>query len=139
MNKTIISLIAALVFAAGSGGRPCAGDILEGIDLFAITERHEGQHLLDWWTFWPVPPGYIQSADMDPRDPNAGPKWPPVGDYVTDNLEGTSQYPDFDPTKQDSDQDGYYDFDDLGYDAECSWTNGNADTADWANPGKQYK
>ena len=37
------------------------------------------------------------------------------------------------------DFDGRVDFDDLGYDAECSWTNGSANSSDWGNPGKQYK
>lgn len=116
----------------------CKQAIMDGIDNFAVTERHEGQHRNDWLTFWPWPIGYIQSDDMDPPTPGAPPNWPPVGDYVPDNLEGTLQYPDFRPTAQDSDGDWYYDFDDLGYDAECNWTTGAADTADWSNPGHQY-
>ena len=125
--------------AAGSAPDNCGSpDPVDGIDLFAVTERHEGQHRTDWWNFWPAPIGYIQSADMDPPDPNAGPDWPPVGDWVPDYLEGTLQYPLFRSTAQDSNGDGHFDFDDLGYDAECPWIIGHADTADWSNPGHQY-
>jgi hypothetical protein len=110
----------------------CDSTNWDGIDLFAATERHENEHYVDMWTFWPN--GYNQAADMDP------PVYPDTiyGDLVPDTLEGTYLYPNFNRFLKDSDNDGYIDFEDLGYDQECTWIKGTADSVDWANPGHQY-
>lgn len=48
----------------------------------------------------------------------------------------------FDPTKRDSNNNGESDFADYteprAYGAEHSWTQGSADSQDWAAPGHQH-
>jgi len=118
----------------------CAhNDIYDGIDLFAVTVRHENGHFADYDTMWVMPHGrYVPALDNDPNpNPNPGTL---NGDLVPDALEGFGKkYPQFDPQLWDSDLDNHVDFEDLGYDRECSqWTKTLGDTADWSNPGRQY-
>ena len=105
-------------------------NVRDGIDKFAAVERHENTHLTDWWLFWPN--GY------NPQDDNDEPAEPWPGDYIPDHLEGTPPFEQFDPHKRDSDNDTYIDFEDRGYDAECSWEWGSADQWDWTRFGHQY-
>jgi hypothetical protein len=121
--------------AAESSSSDCDNTTWFGIDLFAATEKHENQHLIDWWTFWPAPNGYVQSLDLDPPTP-ADSSW---GDGVPDSLEGLGHlFPGLSPSQKDPDNDNHTDFDDFGYDAECGWVKGSADSTDWSNHGHQY-
>jgi len=118
--------------AAESDQVPCSGQTVDGIDLFAVTCRHEEQHRLDYWNLWQYPHGgYIPGLDLDP-DPPPG---DPLGDWLPDADEPGLG---FDPMKWDTDGDNYKDFEDRGFDRECDWTPGDADDYDWANPGHQY-
>jgi len=56
-------------------------------------------------------------------------------DYVPDSIEPLYG---FDPRRTDTDGDGWKDWEDRGYDAECPWVESSADNEDWANPGHQY-
>lgn len=134
-----------------SGGMFCQidcaqGDIYTGIDLFAVTVRHEAGRYEDYRNMWWLPYGlYVNSLDNDPWNPHdpLPPGHPPDGDYVPDNIEGLGhQYPQFNPLKSNTDYpaDHHEDFEDLGFDRECpsNWTKGQADSEDWANPGHIY-
>lgn len=118
----------------------CAHQNYNGIDLFAVTVRHEAGHYEDYRDMWYLPYGrYVDLLDNDPNPPSGHPL---DGDLVPDNLEGSGNpYPQFDPLNWNSDypSDDHEDFEDLGYDRECSdWTKGHADREDWSNPGHQY-
>lgn len=102
----------------------------EGIDFYALTCRHEAVHLADWAAWWPG--GYNANADQD-------------GDLVPDNLEAGLGYDD---SKRDTDGDGQNDFEDHArdhardtsppWDAQHGWNIGDANSEDWACPGKQW-
>ncbi len=121
--------------AADSAFSDCDSTKWYGIDLFAATEKHENQHHIDWWTYWPAPYGYVQALDMDPPTPPDS----SYGDLVPDSLEGPGHlFPSLNPLLKDSDNDNQIDFEDFGYDAECSWAKGSADSTDWSKPGHQF-
>jgi len=99
--------------------------LLDGIDLFAYTCRHEARHVeknSDWF-----PNGWDYSSDGDI-------------DYIPNVLEpyfGSNVGGPFYTDDQDSDNDGYPDNEDYTMFTQTGWTKGNADTSDWANPGHQ--
>ena len=108
------------------------GVVCNGIDNFAVTCRHENQHLTDYLSFWGVGvPRDTITVDKDPGTPLPLRK----GDCIPDSLEPGMQ---LDSLLWDTNNDGHYDFDTRGYEAECNWIKGSADHEDWANPGHQY-
>lgn len=114
----------------------------EGIDFFANICRHEERHRLDLITLWGA------SSDRVPANDNDT----PFGDYlptnngtVTENSLGTPYHSGgYDPTLTVSFIDhmkygfGWSDIEDYCMHREVSWTNGTADSVDWACPGHQY-
>ncbi|HDH13071.1 MAG TPA: hypothetical protein ENG83_12880 [Nitrospirae bacterium] len=93
----------------------------DGIDTFAETCLHENQHKINYQTWWVPIGGYNAQLDQD-------------GDYVLDSAEPALN---LDPTKWDTDGDGWNDEHDIAYDAEFNWSAGRADSEDWSNPGHQ--
>ena len=112
------------------------------IDRFAWTSRHELKHVLLMSYMWGPT---TNRNDMDDQD-----EWM-LGDYLRD-VDEPAYHRGYDPHNTTSyDDEVYYGTDPIP-DAEddCMrdtifwsfvdvlWTNGNADSVDWANPGKQY-
>ena len=107
-----------------------------GIDFFANLCRHESQHQSDHIADWGADHGRDPTKDTD-------------GDMLPDNLEANlvSGHP-YDNTKAGTYDDtfGYLpppggklrDDEDYCLRREPSWTNGSANSVDWAHPGKQW-
>lgn len=110
--------------AAESDTVLCAAHRFSGIDMFAADCYHEKQHLNDYDAWWRPIGGYINNINLDSDL-----------DRVLNSAEPALG---FDSTLQDSDGDSFIDFEDRGYDAQCHWIPGTADSSDWANPGHQH-
>jgi hypothetical protein len=105
----------------------------EGIDLFANICRHEERHRLDMIGFWGVNSGIDSTRDID-------------DDHIPDNLEATLVPGHvYDNTVKAT----FFDTFDYGANPlpdnedyclrrQVSWTNGSANSVDWAYPGKQW-
>jgi len=95
----------------------------QNIDAFATVAIHELKHHTDWEANWDP---YDPAQDLDV-------------DIVKDSVESTyttfNGHEGYDKTKQDSDNDGVNDAEDLASTAENNWTNGDADDEDWCEPG----
>ena len=96
------------------------------IDHFAKTCLHEDRHRLDIQDMWP---------NAYPETLAARLTWDRDLDYVKNNYESIWG---FDPDDPDSDNDGHIDFEDRGFNAELAWTNGSANSEDWAVGGAQW-
>jgi hypothetical protein len=106
----------------------------EGIDFFAHMCRHEEQHRLDNIALWGASSDRVATNDVDK-------------DYLPDNQEATlvpghpytntlyGTYPD--TFNYGGDPLHLRDCEDYCLRRQASWTNGSADTNDWANPGHQ--
>ena len=97
------------------------------IDHFAKTCLHEDRHRLDFQDMWP---------NAYPETLAARLTWDRDLDYVKNNYESIWG---FDPDDPDSDNDGHIDFEDRGFNAELAWTNGSANSEDWAVGGAQWQ
>ena len=110
-----------------------------GIDCFAQTCRHEEQHRQDFSSLWGA--GTDRNNDDDPDV-----DWLPTDNgTVTENSLGTSYHEGgYDPDDANSVPDhweygvNWRDCEDYCMHRHASWTNGSANSVDWANPGKQY-
>jgi hypothetical protein len=107
------------------------GNLLDGIDNFAWTARHEGRHVTTNTSWYPN--DYDPSFDGD----NDG---MPNAQEAT--LGGTQQNPihggPFTAGVWDTDGDTLPDVEDYTDNTQAAWTEGSADGSDWANPGHQY-
>lgn len=108
-------------------------DSAYGIDFFAHTCRHEERHRLDDIALWGAGSDRNPSNDTD-------------GDFLPNDQEANlvPGHP-YDNTKFGTYADSFYygqdplrDGEDYCLRREQSWTNGAANSEDWANPGKQY-
>lgn len=114
---------------------PMGGDnggiLLDGIDNFAWTCRHEWRHVQTLSSWYPQ--GYEIAIDQD-QDM--------IPDAQEATLGGTQQNPinggHFDPTEYDTDGDGMRDVEDYTIATQKAWIKGSADSKDWANPGHQW-
>jgi len=97
-----------------------------GIDKFASVVRHEGRHREYFYSYWnPYLP--LLDADQDNlRD-----------DTETNLVSMTGGH--YEPTLTDTDGDGVNDGEDYASTAEQGWTDGSADSEDWAESGNQWK
>lgn len=104
----------------------------EGIDFFAHMCRHEERHRLDFITLWGA------GSDRDPGNDGDN-------DYLPDDQEANlvAGHP-YDNTKYGTYPDTFNygenplrDCEDYSLRRQSSWTNGSADSVDWANPGHQ--
>ncbi|MDF7809534.1 hypothetical protein P4E94_19005 [Pontiellaceae bacterium B12219] len=108
-----------------------AGVIIEGVDNFAWTVRHEHRHIQTSSTWYPN--DYDGSLDPD-------------GDWIPDSQEpslgGTQMNPinggPFSPGVYDTDSDGLRDDEDYTVATQQPWIVGSADVFDWSNSGSQY-
>ncbi len=114
-------------------------DNAEGIDFFANVCRHEERHRLDMSTLWGSSNNRTQVGDPDED------YLPTDNGTVTENSLGTAYHSSgYDPTIAASVPDdldygeGFRDCEDYALHRQASWTNGSANSSDWANPGKQY-
>ena len=116
---------------SGAGG---AWGNASGIDFFANTCRHEEQHRTDMVLMWGNS-DRVASQDLD-------------GDYMKDSMEATllAGHP-YDPTDPATYIDSYgyatptaylRDVEDFCLRRQPPWTNGSANSEDWASPGKQW-
>lgn len=131
----------ALIYngAAGGDGQVMGG--LEGIDLYAVTVRHEDHHIQDYSSWWPN--NYVPSQDSGD------------GDTIPDSIEstlshGNPPYPYghaewYDSTKYATyadhfgyGPDGWNDSEDHTMHYQDFWEIGSANREDWSKPGKQW-
>jgi hypothetical protein len=121
----------------------------KGIDTFAWYTAHEAKHRAQMAELWPNLL-YVQSVDLDTGGPNNR-----SGDDIPDSVE-TTYIPGrvYDPTKYATHPDelGYGqnplpDREDINIRSKGQptqidlslWSNGDSDSSDWANPGKNSK
>jgi hypothetical protein len=106
----------------------------EGIDFFANICRHEMQHVSDMIQSWGAGAGHDPAFDAD-----GDWLWDAIEPYIGDGYDPT------DPTTY-KDTFGYNndgsvwlrDVEHYCLRREAAWTTGDADTVDWAKPGKQW-
>ena len=118
--------------AALSSWVVCAATRYDGIDFFAATCFHENEHQSYYDLWWRPLGGYLPNIHRDnDRDRCLDSKEP----YLVPPLDSTlivtypagyENIPNFD------------DWEYLGYEKECDWIKGNADSFDWSHPGHQY-
>ncbi|MFY9234876.1 MAG: hypothetical protein WAO58_10515 [Fimbriimonadaceae bacterium] len=130
----------------GSAGKPTTANSwngAKGIDLFANLCRHEERHRLDMVDFWGA------NSDRIPGQDGDGDSIPTnYSGYVETNLTPTAHQPsseDYQPDDPDSVADdvaygtvGWGDLEDYAMHRQEPWTNGFANSVDWAHPGKQW-
>lgn len=111
----------------------------EGIDYFANICRHEERHRQDMSSLW----GSYYDPANDPDQDGL----PTDNGTVTENSLGTPFHAGgYDPNRMITiglvDHfnygSGWKDSEDYCLHREAAWTNGSADSVDWANPGHQY-
>jgi len=116
------------------------GNVLEYIDNFAWTARHEGRHVTTFTNWWPSGHGIWMTPDDWTNDGDQ--------DYLPDTQEaalgGTPASPInggyFDPTKYNTDypNDPFPDCQDYTCNTQAPWTQYSAKDDDWAHPGSQW-
>ncbi len=114
---------------------PCT----HGIDCFAQVCRHEERHRQDFSSLWGA--GTDRNNDDDPDV-----DWLPTDNgTVTENSLGTPYHEGgYNPNVEASVPDHWHygplwrDCEDYCMHRHAVWNNGDADSVDWANPGKQY-
>ncbi len=111
----------------------CAHARFYGIDYYAAVCRHENRHMSDYDDWWRPIGGYTPNLHLDFDV-----------DRCLDSVEPTL-VPALDPTKKITypkiyppNIKNFDDFEYRGYEQECDWIQGSADSLDWACPGHQY-
>lgn len=129
--KTYIGQYANRSAAAGTWNQA------EGIDFFAHICRHEERHRQDMNSLW--------GSYYDPTNDPDGDRLPTDNGTVTEYSLGVPYHSGgYDYRQRATVIDhffygaGWKDSEDYCMHREAPWTNGSADTVDWANPGHQY-
>ena len=143
-NPPLNKWVALIGGTAGGGPSQIDGwNNAEGIDFFAWICRHEDRHLQDSIIFWgqhnhgynPVTGNYDNDGDgdylPDDKEQQLGmPNHPETNGYNKKMYATPMDHFHYGP--------GWSDTEDYCLHYQSSWTNGNADSQDWSNPGHQF-
>ncbi|MBL6992190.1 MAG: hypothetical protein ISR65_20565, partial [Bacteriovoracaceae bacterium] len=122
------------------------GELLDGIDAFAVSVGHELLHMKHWKSWWNPRGGWPETGRFSVGSNDQCLSTPePVDkdlDYIPDHLEAGLGYNKNDKFthRQQYGTGEMWDEHHLTYKgAEVEWTAGQADSEDWSHPGHQWE